>query len=183
MGKQKRELFWKSIILFLLAVYLIMFGYLNLAKYNQHVDSDIATEALLAREMWIEKSLTPDNWISSTERRILGMPFVAALIYGMTGNMTMSAGIACVLIGALLIAVIYWFLRKTGLSRTAVFTALLILCAVPINGLRNSGQIVPFVSILLFLFADYYAFHSILMFLSITFYLHLKKGNAQKKIS
>lgn len=179
--KQKHKLFWKGLILLLLVIYLAIFAYLNLAKYTQHVDSDIAAEALLAREMWIDKSLTPDNWISSTERRIFGMPTIAALIYGMTGSMTIAAGASCVLIGALLVAVLYWFLRKIGLSQTAVFTAILVLCAVPINGLRNDGQMVPFVMLLLFLFADYYALHSILMFLTIAFYLDMKKGNAKRR--
>ena len=57
----------------LLLIYLGVFCYLNLCKYAQHVDSDIAAEALLAREIWVEKDITPNDWISSTERRIIGM--------------------------------------------------------------------------------------------------------------
>ena len=56
----------------LLLIYLGVFCYLNLCKYAQHVDSDIAAEALLAREIWVEKDITPNDWISSTERRIIG---------------------------------------------------------------------------------------------------------------
>lgn len=63
----------------LLLIYLGVFCYLNLCKYAQHVDSDIAAEALLAREIWVEKDITPNDWISSTERRIIGMPTVAAV--------------------------------------------------------------------------------------------------------
>ncbi len=177
----KRKLFWKSVVFLLLAVYLGMFVYLNLAKYAQHVDSDIAAEALLAREIWTEKSLTPDDWIASTERYIFGMPMIASVFYGMTGSMTAAAGIACVIIGAALTAVLYWFFKKIGLSDVASLAVLLALCALPINGLRNDGQMVPFVMLLLFLFADYYALHSILMFLTIAFYLHLKKGNPGRK--
>ena len=51
----------------LLLIYLGVFCYLNLCKYAQHVDSDIAAEALLAREIWVEKDITPNDWISSTE--------------------------------------------------------------------------------------------------------------------
>ena len=68
----------------LLLIYLGVFCYLNLCKYAQHVDSDIAAEALLAREIWVEKDITPNDWISSTERRIIGMPTVAAVFYGIT---------------------------------------------------------------------------------------------------
>lgn len=172
----KWELTWKSVIFMLVVVYLGMFAYLNLAKYSQHVDSDIAADALLAREIWTEKELTPDDWISSTERYVFGMPTIASVFYGMTGSMTTAVGIACVLIGAMLVGVLYWFLRRIGLSGLASLTAILVLCAVPVNGLRNDGQMVPFVMLLLFVFADYYALHSILMFLTIAFYQHLKKG-------
>ena len=75
----------------LLLIYLGVFCYLNLCKYAQHVDSDIAAEALLAREIWVEKDITPNDWISSTERRIIGMPTVAAVFYGITGSMQTAA--------------------------------------------------------------------------------------------
>lgn len=177
----KRELFWKVAVLLLLVTYLGTFAYLNLAKWTQHVDSDIAAEALLAREIWEQKNLTPDDWIASTERYIFGMPMIAALFYGMTGSMSLGTGIACVIIGAAFTAALYWFLRKLGLSKIASLTSVLALCAVPVNGIRNEGQMVPFVMLLLFTFADYYALHSILMFLTILFYLHLKKGKAGRK--
>lgn len=181
--RDKKSIIWGIGIVVLLIIYLGIFAYLNLAKYAQHVDSDIAAEALLAREMWEEKTLTPDNWISSTERRIFAMPAIAALFYGMTGSMQLAVGIACVLIGALFFYVLYWFLRKLGVSQLAALTGILILCAIPINGIRNDGQMVPFVTLLLFLFAEYYVFHCILLFCSIIFYLHLKeKARMQSKL-
>ena len=159
----------------LLLIYLGIFCYLNLCKYSQHVDSDIAAEALLSREIWQEKDLSPDNWVSSTERRIIGMPTVAALFYGMTGSMQTAVGITCVLLGGIFLGVFYYFLRKLSFGRTASLTALLVLCALPVNGWRNEGQMVPFVTLLLFLFAEYYVFHAIFFLLSILFYMELKK--------
>ena len=106
----------------LLLIYLGVFCYLNLCRYTQHVDSDIAAEALLAREIWVEKDITPNDWISSTERRIIGMPTVTAAFYGITGSMQTAVGIACVLLGAILLGTFYFFLRKLSLSRQASFT-------------------------------------------------------------
>ena len=159
----------------LLLIYLGVFCYLNLCRYTQHVDSDIAAEALLAREIWVEKDITPNDWISSTERRIIGMPTVTAAFYGITGSMQTAVGIACVLLGAILLGTFYFFLRKLSLSRQASFTALLVLCALPANGFRNEGQMVPFVTLLLFLFAEYYVFHGIFLFLNILFYIKLRE--------
>lgn len=147
------------------------------------MDSDIAVEALLAREIWREKSFTPDHWLGSTERIIVGMPLLASLFYGLTGSMQMAAGIACVILGVLLSGVIYVIFRKLQISRTGSLTALLVLYAIPTNGFRNEGQIVPFVEILLFLFADYYALHCILLFLTAYFYMHLKQGGGKKEIA
>ena len=48
--------------------------------------------------------------------------------------------------------------------------------ALPINGFRNEGQMVPFVTLLLFLFAEYYVFHGIFLFFNILFYLKLKEN-------
>lgn len=164
----------------ILFVYLAIFGYMNLCKYAQHVDSDIAAEALLAREIWQEKDLTPDDWIASTERYAVGMPTIAAVFYGMTGSMQMAVGLACVLLGVLFLLAFYYFLRKLSLGRPAAVTALLVLCALPINGWRNEDQMVPFVTLLLFLFADYYVLHSIYLFFSFLFYLHLRE---QQKVT
>ena len=86
----------------LLLIYLGVFCYLNLCKYAQHVDSDIAAEALLAREIWVEKDITPNDWISSTERRIIGMPTVAAVFYGITGSGDYLCSIGCDFAGDIL---------------------------------------------------------------------------------
>lgn len=174
-NNQKKVSLMGWIICGLLLIYLGIFCYLNLCRYAQHVDSDIAAEALLAREIWVEKDIAPNDWISSTERRIIGMPTVAAVFYGMTGSMQLAVGVACVLLGAAFLGIFYYFLRKLSLSRPAAFTALLVLCALPVNGWRNEGQMVPFVTLLLFLFAEYYVFHSIFFFASILFYLRLRE--------
>lgn len=159
----------------LLLLYLGIFAYLNLFKYTQHVDSDIAVDAMLAREIWIEKDLTPDNWIASTERLVLGVPTLSSIFYGMSGSMVFSMGLSCVIVGGLLLTAIAFILKRCQISRLGIATALLALCALPINGLRNDGQMVPFVMLLWFLFADYYALHSICLFLCIGFYLYLRE--------
>lgn len=180
----KKNFIWGMIVGIIFIVYIGMFYYLNMEKYAQHVDSDIAAEALLAREIWEQKTLTPDDWIASTERYIFGMPMIAALFYGITGSMETAVGIACVLIGTVFLGVLYLALRKLGISKVSALTALLVICAIPINGLRNDGQMVPFVALLLFVFADYYALHSMLLFASIVFYLNLKDNvNAENKLA
>lgn len=168
------------LVSFLLIVYVGIFSYLNLAKYTQHVDSDIAVDAILAREIWVEKDLTPSNWISSTERLVVSVPLLSSLLYGLTGSMVFSMGLSCTLVGILLLGAIAFTFRRCHISRLAGTTALLALCALPINGLRNEDQMVPFVTLLWFLFADYYALHSICLFLSLSFYIYLVTDNTSQ---
>lgn len=177
----KVKLVGRILAILLLSIYLGIIVFLNLAGYQQHVDSDIAAEALLTREIWEQKTLTPDNWISSTERRILAMPAIAAPFYGMTGSMQTGVGITCVLLAGVFFVSFYLFLRKCGISKTAAVIGLLMICALPVNGIRNEGQMVPFVTLLLYLFAEYYVFHCILLFASILFYIYLKKQKAERK--
>lgn len=167
-----------ALVCLLLILYLGIFAYLNMFKYTQHVDSDIAVDAMLAREIWTEKDLTPDNWIASTERLVLGVPTLSSVFYGMSGSMVFSMGLSCVIVGGLLLTAIAFTLKRCQISRLGIATALLALCALPVNGLRNDGQMVPFVILLWFLFADYYALHSICLFLCISFYLYLRDQNS-----
>lgn len=171
-----------AIVCVLLLIYMGIFTYLNLYKYTQHVDSDIAAEALLAREIWQEKDLTPDTWIASTDRRVLGIPSLASLFYGMSGSMNFSMGISCIIVGGTLFASIVYTLKHCHFSRLGIATGALALCALPIGGLRNEGQMVPFVMLLWFLFAGYYALHCICLFLCIAFYSYLREAVPSRKL-
>lgn len=77
----------------LLAGVVIAFGliaYTNLFRYCYKMNSDIAAEALLARLIWESKEWVPESWYASTELRLFGTPDLAAVFYGMTGNMSLS---------------------------------------------------------------------------------------------
>ena len=180
----KEKLTLKSLLIVvafgMLIIYLGVFVYLNLFKYTQHVDSDIAAEAILAKEMWIDKSITPDDWISSTERRIISTSMIGAIVYGITGSMVTSMGVASIFFGLLVIVGFVYLLRTLELSPLAIVTTLLALCCIPINGIKVNGQILPYFTYLIFLFAGYYAPHVVLILFSLGTYFRLLKE--KKKI-
>ncbi len=165
----------------LLVAYLGMFAYLNLAKFDQHVDSDTAAEALLGKIMWEDKNLTPDTWIPSSERHNFGAPTLTAIFYGITGSLSLAQGLSCTVLGLLFAYVLYYFMTKQGFSKMATIVSMLVLCAVPINGVKLEGQMVPFLHQLLFLFADYYVLHTITLLLAVLFYINLRKKGFVKK--
>ncbi len=165
----------------LLMVYLGIFAYLNLFCFRQHVDSDIAAESLLVREIWDQKTLTPDNWAGSTERYVFGMPAIAAPFYGMTGSMSLATGIADVILGAFFVVTMYLFFRWIGFRRETAILALLMLAALPMNGLENENQIVPFFALLFYVFADWYVLFFTLAIYSFWFYRYLKEKTSFEK--
>lgn len=165
----------------LLMVYMGIFAYLNLFCFRQHVDSDIAAESLLVREIWDQKTLTPDNWAGSTERYVFGMPAIAAPFYGMTGSMSLATGIADVILGAFFVVTMYLFFRWIGFRRETAILALLMLAALPMNGLENENQIVPFFALLFYVFADWYVLFFTLAIYSFWFYRYLKEKTSYAK--
>ena len=169
------------IITALLLVYLGIFAYLNLFCYRQHVDSDIAAGSLLAREIWEQKTLTPDNWAGSTERPVVSVSTITAVFYAITGSMSLGTGITCMLLGAAFIVSMYLFLRWIGLRPGSVMLALLMISALPINGTENEDQIVPFFTLLFYLFADYYVMFLLLAVYSFWFYRFLKEKTEYTK--
>ena len=69
----------------------ITIGYVNLFRFNYRMNADIASEAVLTRLIWESKEWIPGSWYPSTETKVFSMPNLAALVYGITGNMNLSA--------------------------------------------------------------------------------------------
>lgn len=104
----------------LLACGLLLAGsyvFLNLARFTAQMDSDIAAEALNARAIWVHKALIPATFYPSTERRILNVNLIGALFYGLTGNMNLSMGIACCVMGAAVLALYGLLLKRLGFEK------------------------------------------------------------------
>lgn len=138
--------------------------FLNLARFTAQMDSDIAAEALNARAIWLHKSVIPDTFYPSTERRILNVNLIGALLYGLTGNMNLSMGIACCLMMVLLLALYGLLLRRLGFGRAALWAGIAVLLAIP-GSMRHSQ--------LLYLYAVYYAVHCICMLITLLILLDI----------
>lgn len=76
---------WLAAVLLIIGVIIIFVT--NIAHYNYKMNSDIGAETVLGRLIWGSREIIPSSWYSSTETRIIAIPQVAALFYGMTGDM------------------------------------------------------------------------------------------------
>lgn len=155
-------------------VYALTMFDINIFHYTALLDADLAAEPLLAREIWIQKSLIPQNWIASSEVRIFTVTSFASLLYGICSDANLAMGISSVIFGILILSAFYYLLTSLKVSKMGVAVAMTLLFCFP--------RAIAFQD-LLWLKVGYYATHILFLFLSIGLYLRLIEEKSLKKIS
>lgn len=174
--KMKIEKVEKKIVIALEIGILIFVGLIfstNLLHFNYEINSDIASDAILSTLIWNSKKIVPDTWYIANEVRIICTPNIAALYYGLTGNMILSEGLACCTMTLLLLLSISYFLHCIQIKKVNRFLMMFACLAIPTG----------FVSLeLLYLFASYYAIHMVILFFTLGVYLKLIRSKVIKPI-
>ena len=109
---KRREFIFKVVITAGILIFILLIVYTNLCHYNYKMNADIGSEAVLGELIWESKQLLPDTWYPSTEARVISTPNVAALFYGITGNMNLSMGLACCFMTVLIVCGIVFFCKR-----------------------------------------------------------------------
>ncbi len=158
-----------GIVLFLGLIFLT-----NLLHFNYMMNADLASDAVLARLIWTSKEIIPSTWYIAAETRIIGTPNIAALFYGMTGNMVFAEGMACCLMTVFIVISIVFFGKKADLKRLEIDLLVLLGLALPVNKVILE---------LLYLFASYYAVHTAILFFTLGVYAESIKKEKMKPVS
>lgn len=159
----------KTLLYVLFALNLFVLIYANLAHYTAHLDADYASEAVLAREIAVNRLSTPDTWYGSTETRIIYPANLAAIFYLITGNMNLSMGTACSVYAIVLIGCMYAFYHRIGLRGAALWSAVMLPFILTVN---QHDALQMYV-----LYAGYYVPVIATSFLTLTFYAeYLQQG-------
>ena len=154
----------KISLLVIIVVIAIGFGAIvcaNIFHYTYHLNADIASEGVLARLIWESKEWVPRSWYVAAETRVFDTANLAALLYGISRNMVFSMGSSCVLLSVGILASGYYLtscLKLQPVSR-ALF---LLVCVI----LPNNFMILE----LMYLYASYYAPHTIVLFITLGIY-------------
>lgn len=157
-----------------IAVALSLIFLSNLFHFNYCMNADIASEAILGEVIWKSGQLIPDTWYPSTEVRVISAPDVAAFFFGMTGNMVLSAGLACCMMTVLILFSILYFSKAAGLKRTSGLMIGFLCLIIPSRLIMLE---------ILYLFAAYYAIHVIVYFFTLGIYvLFIKKQKIAYKL-
>lgn len=138
--------------------------WVNFAHFCYKMNSDIASEAVLARLIWNTKELIPASWIPSSEVRVIETPQIASLFYGITGSMNLSMSITALLLLCGILVSLILFLRKTELEANARAITIFLCLALPGNMIIMEC---------LYFFACYYAVHVIVFFITLYGYCEL----------
>ncbi len=153
-----------------LLILIIIYADANIFHYTAYMESDIASETLLAKEMYLNGHVQPETWIVSTGKRIIAPPLLASFLYPFVGyDLNVAMGVACTVLMILLAASMLFFGRKLGLS--FLETMVMILLSFVLSSPGNETQR------MLFLYASYYVGHFISMFLVLGFYADALKNN------
>ena len=125
---------WQTLApLLCLAAFFAVFALVNFVYLPRVIDGDIYADMVLAREIWRQKTLFPDNWIYGNQYYTVATPVVAALFYGLTGSMNLSMALATTLMSALIVWSFCWMLRPFVPSRAVRLSALLLFTAAPVH--------------------------------------------------
>ncbi len=141
----------------------------NIYHYNAYMESDIASETLLAKVLYENGHVQPDTWQMSTAKRILSAPMLASFIYPLTGfDLNTAMGLGCSIMMIALVATMLYFGRQLGLG--ILESLLVILLSLVLSSPGNETQR------MLYLYASYYVGHFISMFIVLGVYAGMLKG-------
>ena len=144
-----------------------VFSYINLFRYKQGLNSDIAAEGLLAREIWETKQWIPDTWYASTETRIISTATWSAPLYGLIENLSLAMGLGCILGMIYFLFCAAYLAKELQFSRTQKLLFLLLCLLLP----NNMDEIQ-----MIYTHAGYYVCHLGLFFLTLGWYIRMLKG-------
>ena len=170
--KVKSEHIYTIVTLALAVVFCVLLWIhidVNVRHYNVEMDADIASEAILSRDLYDNGFVTPDTWYASTANRIISAPNIAAFFYPVTGeNMNLSMGIGCSVIMVLLFLFMFMYYKQIKFSWLEAFVAGILVLS--LSDVKTENQSI------LFLWAAYYASHIITIYvISMIYNLVLKK--------
>lgn len=145
-------------------VFIFLIFYTNLFHYKYKMNADIGAEAILAELIWQSKEILPDTWYPSTEARIVSTPNVAALFYGMTGNMSLAMGLGCCFMTGLIVLGIFFFCKKAQIKGADCLLMVFMSLAAPVD--------FTFLE-LVYVFAGYYAIQTAVLFFTLGIYTEI----------
>lgn len=156
---------------FFVSAFLMIFAASTVGSYT--MDSDMASEILLAKEGWASKTFWPRVWNYSTEFRLLNTQLLTVPLFAFTDNWivikTLSAFLNLLLVPLLL----FFILDQLEIKNFWLKTILCLLAFVPWS--ERSWQVIQF--------GSYYIPHVVLSWVFIGAYIWILKNECKTEVS
>jgi hypothetical protein len=119
--KKGRNLTTKELIfifmIFTICVQVAVIIYSNLVEIRYHIGYDASSAFLHSVEIWRSKSLTPSTYAVTTTLGFDSPDIIAALLYGLIGDIFTAFGLANIILDIFLCIAFYLLLREFNLSK------------------------------------------------------------------
>ncbi len=136
-------------LLVVLMIQLAVICFFNLTQMRNHVGFDSSWNYLRASLMWDEKTLYSSAWSETTDLSLDNLLPAAALLYGITGNILLSFGIANILMVLLLLFFMWRIMDRLQVGFTAKMIAQnLVICPFMTTGFSQFNDLGYFSNIL-----------------------------------
>ena len=167
----------------LMAVLVICFAMMCLINFSavpSFYDADMYCDYQYALETWKDKHIFPEGWVFGNQLNAVSTPVLAALLYGLSGNMNFSIGAASTIMAAMVVFCYDWMLKAVLKDfESRLMAIVLLLTSVMYGGTAASGRDGW---TLLFTMCSYYAGYSITAFLAFGCYLRGLTGSFTGKV-
>lgn len=172
---KKRERILTALLATGILGFLVLIGITNLFHFCFELNADIASDVVLGKLIWDSREIIPRTWYVAAETRIICTANVASLFYGLTHNMSLSAGLASCMMTVLIVGSVFYFSGRGGICLTRKEKLLFgFLCLILPAGFHFLE--------LLYLFASYYAIHIVTLFFTFGVYLEACRSGRIKWI-
>lgn len=151
-------------LMILIGLLVVMFAFVNIVQYKQGLNADVASDGVLASILWNSKEWVPDEWYIANETRLVGIANIAALFYGLTKNICLSMGLACIAGMVLILVSATMLCRELNFDSTKSLLFLMLVLLLPNNKIQLE---------LMYIYAAYYSIHIAVCFFSLALYLKL----------
>lgn len=173
---RKRNLIEIVLIVIFIAQF-CMTIYFNLALLANHMGYDSSWSYLKAALIWNEKSLNSDIWTDQTSVFLDSSMILASLLYGITGKLFISYGIANIIVLSLSLLCMASILQLLGISSVKAkwFSYNLMICPYLSNGFNIANDLGYFNDMLSG--PAFYSLRALIVLLIVREYLYIKRYN------
>lgn len=120
-------------VVFFIILFIVL--YCTATRSDNHVNSDLASEFLLAKECVLEKTFWPRGWIYSTEIRLFNTQLVTAPVFLFTDSWTIAKVLTTFFSMAILFFAVYFVLNQIEIKTFWLKYLICIFSVIPFSGM------------------------------------------------